>query len=71
MQVCAGCAAQGLCSILGQSQPRKTSGLTLSLAPDWPQGYTKAKHKTRDLNCPKYMSTAQLTLGANNCKHNH
>ena len=32
--------------------------------PEWLQGYTKTIGKTKDLNCPWYMSTAQPTMGA-------
>ena len=31
----------------------------------WLQGYTKAICKTKDLNCPWYISTAQPTMGGN------
>ena len=38
---------------------------------EWLQGYTKAICKTRDLNYPWYLSTAEPTTGGNKCRHNN
>ena len=62
--VCARCAAQGFCSIPGQSQPHKILGLTLPCT-RMAAGVHQSPTQTRDLNCPWYISTAQPTMGGN------
>ena len=71
MQVCAGCTAQGLCSIPGQSQPRKTSGLTLPrtrMAAGVHQSHMQNKGPKLPL---VYVRCTTHLVGGNNCRHNH
>ena len=59
-----GAQHRGSVAYQARASPERPAAL-YSPAPEWLQGYTKAIHKTRDLNCPCYISTAQPTMGGN------
>ena len=59
-----GAQHRGSAAYQARANPIRPAALH-SPAPEWLQGYTKAIHKTRDLNRPWYMFTAQPTMGGN------
>ena len=59
-----GAQHRGSAAYQARASPVRPAALHSPL-PEWLKGYTKAIRKTRDLNCPWYMSTTQPTVGGN------
>ena len=66
-----GAQHRGSAAYQARASPVRHAAL-YSPAPEWLQGYRKAIHKTRDLNCPWKVSICCTTHHrGNNYRHNH